>query len=322
MFGRTRGEGALTKQQFVDNCLLPDDIHKFETALEEAKRTGGNFDVMCRIKRQDGSRRWLRINGKFAAPIEGSALRFTGVVADISLGKQLERRAARIAQRQATIQEKERRNIAQELHDLTVQHLVAASLSLMTLRPATPLRGEEVGLWRNLEMSLDEAVKELRTFSYMLHPPALRARTLRSILEEYLAGLASRSGLNTRLRLNSQGREAVAPDKAFAVSHCPSCSGQRLPPRISNPNHCRASLDRSWIAFGDNRQWTRPRERHTTSARSRPTWNQGTSGGGRGQVSNCPRKAPRHDDSCCDPCRLCGRVRQHPALPQARIAAP
>jgi PAS domain S-box-containing protein len=211
IFGRTRGEGALTKQQFVDNCLLPDDVHKFETALEEAKRTGGNFDVMCRIKRQDGSRRWLRINGKFAAPIEGSALRFTGVVADISLGKQLERRAARIAQRQATIQENERRHIAQELHDSTVQHLVAASLSLMTLRPPTPLRGEKADSWRNLEMSLDEAVKELRTFSYMLHPPALRARTLRSILEEYLAGLATRSGLDTRLRLNSKVEKLSHP---------------------------------------------------------------------------------------------------------------
>jgi PAS domain S-box-containing protein len=213
IFGRTHAEGPLNKQQFVDNHLHPDEVHNFEAALEEAKRTGGPFHVVCRIKWKDGSRRWLRINGKFAAAAAGGSSRFIGVVADITTGKQLQRQAARISQRVATAQEKERRNIAQELHDSTVQHLVAASLGLMTLKPPTPLRGEKTNPLGDIERSLDEAMKELRTFTYLLHPPALRSRTLRSTLEEYVAGLSSRSGLKIRLRLNSKAEKLSLPVK-------------------------------------------------------------------------------------------------------------
>ena len=67
--------------------------------------------------------------------------------------------------------------------------------------------------WIDLEYSLDAAIKELRTFSYMLHPPALLARTLRSTLEEYVAGLANRSGLDIRLRLNLKVEKLSLPIK-------------------------------------------------------------------------------------------------------------
>jgi signal transduction histidine kinase len=139
--------------------------------------------------------------------------RFLGVIADITTGKQLERRAARISQRLATIQENERRNIAQELHDSTVQHLTAASLTLMALGPMTQMPSKASDAWSDLEYTLDAAIKELRTFSYLLHPPELLARTLRSTLEEYVAGLANRSGLDIRLRLNLKVEKLSLPIK-------------------------------------------------------------------------------------------------------------
>jgi two-component system NarL family sensor kinase len=96
---------------------------------------------VCRINRQDGSRRWLQIDGKFG--VTGNPSRFLGVVADITARKKLERQAEKISERLARAQEGERRKIAQELHDSTVQHLVAASLVLMNLRSATALHREE-----------------------------------------------------------------------------------------------------------------------------------------------------------------------------------
>lgn len=212
IFGRTRAEGPLTKQQFVDSYLHPGDVHNFETELEDAKRTGGPFHVVCRT-RWNGACRWVQIDGKFAATVAGGASRFIGVVADITAGKQLEHRAARNSQRLATVQEKERRHIAQELHDSTVQHLVAASLTLMTLKPKTSVQSEKTDSWDDLESSLDNAIKELRTFSYLLQPPTLLNRSLRSTLEEYVGGLASRSELDIGLRLNSKIEKLSLPVK-------------------------------------------------------------------------------------------------------------
>ena len=202
IFGRTLADGPLSKQAFVAKYLHPGDVADFEASLEEAMQTGGHLHAVCRINRQDGSRRWLQIDGKFG--VTGNPSRFLGVVADISARKKLERRAEKVSERLARAQEGERRKIAQELHDSTVQHLVAADLTLMNLKPASALQREQQTLWNDVEASLQEAMKELRTFSYLMHPPVLRAQRLRLSLGRYIEGFASRSGLDIRLRANPQ----------------------------------------------------------------------------------------------------------------------
>ena len=47
---------------------------------------------------------------------------------------------------------------------------------------------------------MQEALKELRTFSYLMHPPALHADGLRSTIRQYIDGYANRSGLAVKFR--------------------------------------------------------------------------------------------------------------------------
>jgi PAS domain S-box-containing protein len=202
IFGRSRAQGPLSKQQFVDEYLHADDVHDFEAAMREAMLTRGTFQAVCRIRRTDRSRRWLQIDGKFAAAAAGEPLRLVGVVADITKRKALERRARSLSERLVTMQEEERRAIAQELHDTTAQHLVAASLTMMRLKPENPSSPEEAGLWSDVEASIAETMKELRTFGYLMHPPALRTRRLCSSLQQYVDGFARRCGLDIKLRAN------------------------------------------------------------------------------------------------------------------------
>jgi signal transduction histidine kinase len=56
--------------------------------------------------------------------------------------------------------------------------------------------------WTELEASLGEAMKELRTFSYLMHPPALDRQGLRNSLQRYVDGFADRCGLSCKLRTN------------------------------------------------------------------------------------------------------------------------
>src|SRR5262249_57045264 len=44
------------------------------------------------------------------------------------------------------------------------------------------------------------ALKELRTYSYLMHPPALHADGLRSTLRKYIGGYADRSRLSVEFR--------------------------------------------------------------------------------------------------------------------------
>jgi PAS domain S-box-containing protein len=204
IFGHTRADGPISKQRFVAEYLHPADARDFEAALAAAMRTGGSFHSVCRIRRKDGERRWLQIDGTFEAPGVDKPGRLVGVVADVTARKRMAARAEKLSERLMTVQEKERHKIAQELHDSTVQHLVGASLMLMSLRSKTQLESDERQRWDDLESCLGEAMKELRTFSYLMHPPALRAQGLHHSLRQYIDDFANRSGLVITLRSNSR----------------------------------------------------------------------------------------------------------------------
>ena len=168
--------------------------------MRDARREGGNHHVICRIRQKGGSQRWLQIDGKYELSDTGEPSRHIGVFADITERKALEQEAKELSERLVNLQEEERQRIAQELHDSTAQHLVAANLNLMSLRAKVSLGSDEVNLWNEVEASMAEALKELRTFSYLMHPLGLDADGLCSTLRRYIDGFANRSGLRVKLR--------------------------------------------------------------------------------------------------------------------------
>ena len=127
IFGRTPADGSLSKQQFVEDYLHPDDAAAFEAAANRAMQTGDNFHTICRIRLKSGLQRWLQFDGKYELT-DGEPSRLVGVIADITERKALEQEAEELSERLIHLQEEERQLIAQELHDSTVQHLVAANL--------------------------------------------------------------------------------------------------------------------------------------------------------------------------------------------------
>jgi len=101
--------------------------------------------------------------------------------------------SARILQ----LQDQERRRIARDLHDITGQELAVVIMSLNQLasnlgKPevnAQQVLSEAVGLIRKIE-------DEIRTLSYLLHPPLLDEFGLRSALSWYAEGFTRRSGIH------------------------------------------------------------------------------------------------------------------------------
>src|SRR5262249_21883852 len=199
IFGRMPADGPLGLKQFIDEYLHPDDASVFHAALRDARVPGSHFHSTVRIRRNDGTQRWVQIDGKFRVD-EPSLL--VGVVADATERKELERRAKELSDCLVTIQEDERQRIAQELHDSTAQHLVAASLNLAHLRPKGTLDNDQTKIWDETAASLEEAMKEVRVFSYLMHPPSLERSGLYPTLQQYVAGYRNRTGIDVKLRLN------------------------------------------------------------------------------------------------------------------------
>jgi signal transduction histidine kinase len=99
------------------------------------------------------------------------------------------------------VQDEERRRIARELHDSTGQNLTAAGLLVSRLR----LQGMTPESIRPVVAELDEILREsmveIRTISYLLHPPLLDAIGLEMALRTYLEGFSKRTGIEVELDL-------------------------------------------------------------------------------------------------------------------------
>jgi two-component system NarL family sensor kinase len=148
-----------------------------------------------------GSIRWFQLN---AARFECWGKTYLAVAnEDVTAVKDAQRASEEMAERLRTIQEEERQRIAKELHDSTAQHLVAIGLSFMKLKSRLRYKKRQSALFKEIETSLQEASKELRTFTYLLHPPKLDDDGFRDTAERYALGFGNRAGLSVSLRIAS-----------------------------------------------------------------------------------------------------------------------
>lgn len=98
-------------------------------------------------------------------------------------------------------QDEERRRVARELHDSIGQYLAAIQMNLSALAAGA---ADSSALRPRLQDCIDlvgRCTSEIRTISYLLHPPLLDEMGLASAISWYVDGFAERSGIDVRLDL-------------------------------------------------------------------------------------------------------------------------
>lgn len=100
-----------------------------------------------------------------------------------------------------TIQDDERRRIARDLHDGFGQTMVALKMNLDMLSISKSIRGErDKELLLQSCALLQNCLSEVRTMSYLLHPPLLDEAGFSTAAAWYVKGFAERSGIHTDLK--------------------------------------------------------------------------------------------------------------------------
>jgi signal transduction histidine kinase len=94
-------------------------------------------------------------------------------------------------------QDEERRRIARELHDSTGQNLMVAGLMAEQVQNMAPPSCGQVAT--ELNEILQRSILEVRTVSYLLHPPLLDESGLGLALRSYVSGFSRRTGLHVDL---------------------------------------------------------------------------------------------------------------------------
>jgi two-component system, NarL family, sensor kinase len=97
-------------------------------------------------------------------------------------------------------QDEERRHIARELHDSAGQTLSVLGINLSQLVQKTGRTAPELANdAERIQETVQQLHREIRTASYLLHPPLLDESGLSSALSWYTQGLSERSGLEITL---------------------------------------------------------------------------------------------------------------------------
>jgi PAS domain S-box-containing protein len=225
---------AKSNKQWIEEYIHPEDQIRVKDAMEEAIRTKRPFVLEHRVRRVDGSLGWTLSRAVPLLDANGEILEWFGAAGDVTLRKQaeedyrnlaeglekevrtrtaqLETRTAEVLQQSELLrefsrlllhaQDEERRHIARELHDSAGQTLTVLGINLAQLvkklEKSVPTLASEA---ESIEEMVQQLSREIRTTSYLLHPPLLDENGLCSALNWYVEGLLERSGLDIRLAI-------------------------------------------------------------------------------------------------------------------------
>lgn len=177
-----------------------------------------------RFRKADGNYAEVMDRGYVLRDKEGKAVRMIGAMLDITERKaaeiakdKMEREFRAVASQLMRLQDEERRRIGRDLHDSTGQTLAALEINLgMLLRQWTSPEPRLKKLLEECVQLAGQCTGEIRTTSYLLHPPLLDEIGLSSALRWYADGFTKRSGIAVALTL-PETPQRFAPEMELSL---------------------------------------------------------------------------------------------------------
>ncbi len=187
---------SLVSRQLSEFMADPADGVAFLDKLKTEKVVM-NYELS--LRQPTGEPLWVIANASYLE-IEKEGPVIEGVVTNITALKKAEAALSDLSGRLLHLQDEERRRLARELHDSTAQDLAAAEIYLGLVQDQsgglTPTARQALGKCHDV---IDRATQEIRSLSYLLHPPLLDEVGLPSAIRWYVKGIEERSQLKIKL---------------------------------------------------------------------------------------------------------------------------
>lgn len=195
-----------TLEQEAGNAWLEhvhrDDLDRCIQVYSSSFDARRPFEMEYRLRHHTGPYRWIFDRGVPRFKPDGTFEGYVGACLDIHDRKRAAERirVADQALRLMKLLDEERRRIARELHDSAGQTLTVLGLSLAQLvQRAEAIAPELAREGKEVEKVVQQLHREIRTTSYLLHPPLLDEAGLKSALRWYVQGVAERSEIAIEL---------------------------------------------------------------------------------------------------------------------------
>ena len=197
--------------------IHPEDRAKVDAAFVASLDKRSPCTVEYRIVMPDGRVKILEERWQAFHDLEGKPIRVAGTCRDITEAVRAEEELRRLSGQLLRLQDEERRSIARDLHDSTGQDLVALATTLSQLHASIPSSSRKLRkLASHCQALADQCIREVRTLSYLLHPPMLDEAGLEDAIRHYVEGFAARTGIEVKFQISPRfGR--MPPDVELAL---------------------------------------------------------------------------------------------------------
>jgi PAS domain S-box-containing protein len=199
-----------TPNEFYE-VVHPKDRAKLRKELKISISTNVPYSVDYRVMRKDGTVRYISARGKRISWPDGKAKEMLGILWDSTDGKLIEEKLKKseaglkhyseelraLYKHLDTVIEKERNQIARDLHDDLGQKLAALNLNISWIRSRMGVQSRRVNdKLAEMEGLLSEAVESINKTSYRLRPAILDKMGIKAALEWQLSDISKSTGIS------------------------------------------------------------------------------------------------------------------------------
>jgi two-component system, NarL family, sensor kinase len=209
-----------TREEIVGRTSLQIGVFSSEehrkAAVGTLLQTGSAPNIELEFPLKSGERRLLLCSAELIELAGEQCIIIA--CSDITERKEAEQQLAQLSARLLRTQDEERRRIARELHDVTAQSIGLIMLNLAQVQNAASTldsRSREK-LTESLALG-EQALKDIRTLSYVLHPPLLDQAGLITALKWYVKGFHERSGVQVEFTESGNEGDRMSPDVEYAL---------------------------------------------------------------------------------------------------------
>jgi PAS domain S-box-containing protein len=200
LYGYTSEEALGRVSHELLRTKFPEALDRITGRLNRDKRWTGELIH----KRKDGSQLVVASRWALEQRDHGNAYSLLETNSDITQQKESEKalKESELAARLLRLQDEERRRIARELHDGAGQLLAAMSMNVSKVKEErSKLSPDAARCVEENSNMIEQISAEIRTMSYLFHPPLLDELGLESALKWYVKGFAERSKIAANLEL-------------------------------------------------------------------------------------------------------------------------
>jgi len=205
VLGYSQEEWGTTPELWIEK-IHPDDVDRVVEENRRSNEAGDRFFSEYRMLAKDGRMVWIRDEALLVRDERGAPLHWRGIMLDITPQKEAEeklrwslevlRRTSQqrreLMERLESAQEQERRRIAADIHDDSIQVMSALDMRLQTL---SLQGGADPPSLDELHGIVQDAIERLRHLLFRLRPSSLDHEGLAAAIRQFLRLIERETGL-------------------------------------------------------------------------------------------------------------------------------